>query len=178
MIKYVAFLRGINVGGKNKIKMSDIKDLFESLSFKNVSTYLQSGNVVFDNENNHPELISKKVENKIFHDLNLSIPIILRTHSQLKKIIINNPFLNNRIEDDDSIYVTFLNEKPNKQIIEKIQVIKSEPHEFIVSDKEIYLFCPYGYGKTKLNNNFFENKFKISATTRNWKTLKYLVKNF
>jgi uncharacterized protein (DUF1697 family) len=178
MKKYIAFLRGINVGGNNIIKMSDLKALFESLLFKNVSTYLQSGNVIFNSDNSNDEILRKAIEDKILEKLNLSVPIILRTQGDLEKIILNNPYLIKNIEGENKLYVTCLSKEADLKDVEKINEIESEADEFKIIGKEIYLFCPNGYGKTKFNNTFFEKKLKLTATTRNWNTINNLANNY
>lgn len=174
MITYVSFLRGINVSGQNKIKMDDLKNLFESLNFKNVRTYIQSGNVVFEDESIDCDILARLIEEKIQKDLGLVVSVIMRNQQQLKIILQNNPFLKNENKEVSALYVTFLAALPNDRIIEKISEKDTVPDEFRLMGQEIYLFCPDGYGRTKLNNSFFERKLKLKTTTRNWRTLNEL----
>ena len=173
METYISLLRGINVSGQRKIKMIDLKILFESLNFKNVRTYIQSGNVVFEFELMDCGLLSKIIEDKILLDLGLEVSVIIRNHDQLIAILRDNPFVT--IGNEMSVlYVTFLSDNPNDGVLDKINEINFAPDEFRIIGKEAYLFCPNGYGRTKLNNSFFENKFKLKATTRNWRTINEL----
>ncbi|MBC7475689.1 MAG: DUF1697 domain-containing protein [Candidatus Sericytochromatia bacterium] len=175
MQTYTALLRGINVSGHNKIKMSDLSLLFESLDFKGIKTYIQSGNVIFQGENlNHQEL-EKKISDKIFEVFSFKVSIIIKTVEQLKNIIQNNPFIKDKNEDINNLYLTFLSDKPDNDHLDRIKSLNYGSDEFIVSDQVIYLFCSNGYGKTKLTNNFFESKLKLIATTRNWKTINTLI---
>jgi len=175
MVTGIALFRGINVSGHKMIKMNVLKALFESLGLQNVRTYLQSGNVVFDCEEKSIEFLGKRIEEKVLHSLNLTVPVILRSGRQVEKILLNNPFLKGRNEDAGHLYVTFLSEEPSPANIEKLKEAKSDTSdEYILSGREIYLFCPGGYGNTKLSNNFFESKLKIMATTRNWRTVNRL----
>ena len=171
----IALLRGINVSGQRMIKMNDLKALFESLKLKNVRTYLQSGNVVFDSGEPAVGAQGKRIENKILQILGLEVPVIMRTADQLENILQNNPFLKDRNEEITRLYVIFLAEAPAADSLFKLNGYKSADDEFIVSGKEIYLFCPGGYGNTKFSNGFFESKLKVTATTRNWKTVTELV---
>jgi len=98
----------------------------------------------------------------------------MRNHEQLKNILLNNPFLANGYKEVSALYVTFLADKPNDNNFEKINGINANPDEFRLIDREIYLFFPDGYGRTKLNNSFFESKLKLKATTRNWRTINEL----
>ena len=94
---------------------------------------------------------------------------------EIKTVLKNNPFVNKRKEDIIKLHVTFLSQEPATDNIDKINKAQYLPDEFTLDGKNIYLFCPNGYGNTKLNNNFFENKLKVVATTRNWKTVNELV---
>lgn len=93
----------------------------------------------------------------------------------MKKVMASNPFLKQKGTDIERLFVTFLADTPNKTEKDKIEKLDYSPDNFIMNGKEIYLYCPNGYGRTKLNNNFFENKLKVTATTRNWNTVNKLV---
>jgi uncharacterized protein (DUF1697 family) len=171
MTTWIALLRGINVSGQRMIKMDALKSLFESLHLKNVRTYLQSGNVVFDCPEKEAEGLGKRIEAKIRHDLGFEVPVILRSSVAIRNTLRDNPFLTERKEDTAHLYVIFLAEEPAAGGFEKLAGITSQEDEFIPAGKEIYLFCPGGYGNTKFSNGFFEGKLKMTATTRNWKTV-------
>jgi uncharacterized protein (DUF1697 family) len=175
MNTFISMLRGINVSGHNKISMADLKDLYESLDFHNVVTYVQSGNVVFDSANKDVSKLSAQIESQIQKSLNLSVSVILRDINDLKSIITGNPFIK-RKKDPIKLYVTFLQESPAPFDFNKLPALSNESEEFIIVDKEIFIFCPNGYGRTKLNNNFFEKKLNVIATTRNWNTVNALYK--
>jgi uncharacterized protein (DUF1697 family) len=168
---YFSILRGINVGGRKKIKMTDLKDLYESLSLENIETYIQSGNIVFQHKTTSTSALEDNIEKKIKEVFNFDVAVFIRTKDEFQKIIENNPFKN---LDINKLYVTFLTETPSKNIVKEIEKAKDESEQFSLSAKEIYLFIPNGYGRTKLSNDFFEKKLNVSATTRNWKTLNKL----
>lgn len=172
MITYISMLRGINVSGQKKIKMEELKKLYESLGFKNVQTYIQSGNVIFDFSDTNISKLINKIEQKIKKSFNFDVPVLIRTKNDLQKLIANNPFTK---KDSSKLYVTFLSDTPIKSPLDEITKIKDKSEEFIISGKEIYLFYPNGYGRSKLTNNYFERKLKLSATTRNWKTVNKLL---
>jgi uncharacterized protein (DUF1697 family) len=242
MKTYISLLRGINVSGKNRIQMPELKGLYESLNLSNVSTYIQSGNVVFDCEERDPAVITKAIEAEMEQAFGLSVKVLLRDRDQLLKIIDNNPFVTQRKEDPEKLHVTFLRERPEEEELRDLPVSGGDCHvaknaprndtaargdsiigkdaprndialrcnsllevrllgrtsetsregvttertamtnnpragntdEFVRCGQEIYLFCPSGYGKTKLSNDFFERKLKVAATTRNWKTVNAL----
>lgn len=168
MAVFLSILRGINVSGQKMIKMTDLKALYEELSFKNVSTYIQSGNVIF--ENKEDKELCKKIEKKIFEKYNFLVPVIIRSMEEMETTINGNMFLKEKKIELDKLHVTYLEEEPLPENLEKIGNVQFEPDRFYISGKDIYIYCPGGYGKTKLNNTFFENKLKVKATTRNWKT--------
>jgi uncharacterized protein (DUF1697 family) len=176
MKTYIAILRGINVSGQRMIKMTDLKKIIEELSFENVKTYIQSGNIVFNTALWDDQLIGRTISDAILKTFSFTVPAIILEKIELESIQQQNPFLYDRSEDSTKLHVTFLDAVPKQELVaqlkEKAQFL---PDEWIIDGKTIYLFCPEGYGKTKLNNNFFENKLKVTATTRNWKTVNELV---
>ena len=172
---YIAILRGINVSGKNMVKMPALVKAFESIGFENVRSYVQSGNVVFQSEPIGPERLQRLISEQIEKDLGLSVPLLVLEEIYLKQVIENNPFVKRQDIDLAKLHVTFLAQEPDQEKISKIDSDKYNPDEFIFDKKVIYLNCPGGYGKTKLHNNFFEGKLKVDATTRNWKTVNALV---
>ena len=169
---YIALLRGINVSGQKIIKIDELRKLFESLGFENVKTYIQSGNVVFKSQINRPEKIVKSIERKIKEVFSFDVTVIIRTHDELKKIIRTNPFLKNK--PIERLYIIFLSNISDNENVEKLQPYKSKTEEFRIIGKEIYLFYPDGYGRSKLTNNIFESKLGVKATTRNCNTVNKL----
>ena len=174
MTTYIAILRGINVSGKNKILMQDLKALFESLNFKNVKTYIQSGNVVFDS--NSLKNLETLIQQKIKEQFGFDVPVIVRTVDEITNILKHNPYLKQKNIELDKLHITFLSETPIKENLTKIHTYNFAPDVFEIIGNEVYLHCPNGYGNTKLSNTFFENKLKVTATTRNWKTVNEIAK--
>ncbi|WP_319589472.1 DUF1697 domain-containing protein [uncultured Draconibacterium sp.] len=170
MNKYVAILRGINVGGKNKIKMDALKSSLSILGFEQVQTYIQSGNVVFRFQETSLEDLAKLINKQIQKEFGFDVPVLVLCAEQLANIVSNNPFVGNENKVAQFLHVTFLKENQVNVNEEKITAQVKAREEFLISNGVIYLYCPQGYGKTKLNNNFFESQLKVSATTRNWKT--------
>lgn len=176
MTTYISILRGINVSGKNIIKMEALKRLFESLGFQKVTTYVQSGNVIFSSALSDVKKIEKLITSQIEKDFGLKIPIIVLTIEELKQYIEDNPLIKNR--DEAFLHFTFLAERPTEIDCkkERIKDKKMENEEIEISERVVYLFCPNGYGKTKLTNTFLEKTLKVTATTRNFKTTNQLLK--
>lgn len=161
-------LRGINVSGQKKINMNELKEIYASSGFENAQTYIQSGNVIFDCSENNIAAIIEKIEKKIKQTFDFDVVVFIRTKDEFKKLIENSPFA---AQDINNLYVTFLNDAPAKISEEELKKAKAASEDLLISGREIYLLCPDGYGRTKLSNNFFEKKLKLSATTRNWKTV-------
>ncbi len=172
----ISMLRGINVSGQKKVPMNELKALYEELKFKNVTTYIQSGNVVFSSDASDEKVLSKKIEEKIIKHFGFEVPVIIRTPKEMQSAIRNNPFLKEKNVDSERMYVTFLEEVPAKDKLEMLSAIQFPHDRFIVKGKEIFLSLPDGAGRTKLTNNFFESKLKVTATTRNWNTVNELVR--
>jgi uncharacterized protein (DUF1697 family) len=175
MQTYIAILRGINVSGKNMIKMPELSALFEALGVKNVKTYIQSGNVIFQDKQKDTADFEKTLQQKIKERFGYNVPVMVKAKEYIEQVISDNPFVKNNDTDISKLHVTFLSEKPEKTNLDKIKTEQYIPDEFKIIDEAIYLYCPTGYGNTKLNNNFFENKLKVTATTRNWKTVNELM---
>jgi len=175
MQTYISILRGINVSGQKKIQMTDLKMLYEDLKFKNVTTYIQSGNIIFEANKQRDEALAKKIENAINEKYHFHVPVIIRSIEEMKNTLVVNPLLKEPNIVIEKLHVTFLEELPDKAKVDNIKDIDYSPDKFIIIGKEIFLYCPNGYGITKLSNNFFENKLRVNATTSNWKTLNKLV---
>ncbi len=157
------------------IKMDALRKMMEGLGFKNVKSYIQSGNVVFESKLRSDKDLEKQIAEQIRIVFGFEVPVLVKGVEELKETVKNNPFVNKRKEDSSKLHITFLSEEAEKTCLARIREVKSEPDEFMLSGKSLYLFCPNGYGNTKLNNNFFESKLKVRATTRNWKTINELI---
>ena len=169
MNKYISILRGINVSGQKKILMVDLKKLYESIGFKNVVTYIQSGNVIFETNDTASEIeLASQIEQAILKQYSFEVPVIVFKNKELKKWIDSNPFLKDE-SIEERLYFTFLNKIPDALHVEQLQG-DYLPEKFEIIDKVVFFYCPIGYGNTKLSNTFFEKKLKVKATTRNFKT--------
>jgi uncharacterized protein (DUF1697 family) len=170
MPAYVAMLRGINVAGHNPIKMEQLRSLCDSLGFQGVETYVQSGNVVFQSTAENPVAVSKSISETILGSFGFDVPVIVRSSKEIRSVIANNPFLKEKKIDSSKLHVTFLSETPQKGSQKKLEALAIGLDQFYSAPNEIYLYCPGGYGRTKLSNNAIEKALSVNATTRNWKT--------
>lgn len=173
---FISILRGINVSGQRKILMADLKALYEDLKFDNIVSYIQSGNVIFNfnGKRSHDDLV-RRIEEAIFQKYHFEVPVILRTLEEMQSLFSVNPFLKESDINIEKLHVTFLAQKPDSERLEKIKESNYPPDRFFIVDREVFLHCPDRYGETKLSNRFFESKLKVSATTRNWKTIGKLI---
>ena len=173
MPSYVAMLRGINVSGSKPVKMDALRASFEALGFKNVRTYVQSGNVVFEAKERTAAPLGPKIVARIKRDFGFDVPVLVLAAGELARIVEENPFLRQRGEaiDVTKLHVTFLAGPPAAAGLKKLEGVSSGRDAFRCLGTSIYLHCPDGYGNTKLSNNVFERALGAAATTRNWKTV-------
>lgn len=173
MATYVAMLRGINVGGRAKVGMAELRQLFADLGHTDVQTYIQSGNVVFATRTAR-ERVAVDLEQRIGADLGVDVTVVLRTAPDLARIVAKNPFVR-RGADPSTLHVTFLAGGAGSGAAGRLDAPDAGPDELIVAGQDVYLHCPNGYGRTKLNNTFIERRLGARATTRNWRTVTKLL---
>lgn len=177
MTIYVALLRGINVGGHNKIKMAELRNMFQSMGLNRVQTYIQSGNVLFDSPEDANSL-RNRLELEIERVFSISLTVILRTSVELERIVTNCPFsetVRGEAEastEAETFYVSLLLEPPSPEGIEQLGTFSSESDEFRIKEREVYLLLREGVRNSKLANNLF--RLNVPSTTRNWKTMNKL----
>ena len=171
-MKYIAILRGINVGGHRKILMADLKLLLAQLNLRSIITYIQSGNVIF--ETNEPkQALEEKIALLIQENYDFEVPVIVIPAAIFKKLSALNPYINNTAAE--RLHVTFLKESPSEENILLTEDFTCDPDRFSIIEQAVFLNIEDKYHKSKLSNNFFENQLKVTATTRNWKTITKLI---
>jgi uncharacterized protein (DUF1697 family) len=166
---WVALLRGINLGARNKISMGDLKALFADLGAEDIETYVQSGNVLFTSAGERDDLV-RAIEQEIQSRLGLAVKVLLRTDAELAKLVADNPFADAE-PDAVKLHVTFLAERPDRSRAGALDEEQFAPDRFHVTRDAVYLHCPNGYGRSKLSNAYFEKQLGVAATTRNWRTV-------
>jgi uncharacterized protein (DUF1697 family) len=171
---YVALLRGINVGGRKIIKMDQLRASFEAMGLEDVKTYVQSGNAIFKATKKSEETLSREIQERILLDFGFSVSVIVVSPEEVNRTITGNPFLRKKGIDASKLHVTFLSQAPERSALKALEALPAKPDEFRHSGKAIYLYCPNGYGKTKLSNNTLERVLSVRATTRNWQTVNKL----
>ena len=170
---FVALLRGINVGGRNRLAMAELKSMFQDAGCRSARTYIQSGNVVFRSTREEARRICDAVRAALAARLGTDIPIILRSGANLARIAGDNPFPAAE-EDPRLLHVGFLSDRPASDRISALDPNRSPPDEFAVRGREVYLYLPNGAARTKLTAAYFDRTLGIAATFRNWRTVKTL----
>lgn len=171
MQTFVLLLRGVMPTGRNKVPMIELRKALQRVGFTNVRTYIQSGNVVLQS-NSDPSSIQKQVHDVIAQEIGADISIIARTPEQIKRILECNPF---RLEDSARTYFSMLEFPPAESLVEELQNITFAPDTVTLIDNTIYTLYATKHSDSKFNNNFFERKLKVVATTRNFNTLSHLL---
>ncbi len=167
----IALLRGINVSGKNIMSMMDLKEMFIREGMKNVSTYIQSGNVIFQHNARKSRQLEDALEKTIKKRFGFDVPIIVRTTEEIVEVIKGIPFYP---ADENMLYVTFLKDNPDYDLARQLSGKVVNGDEVCIIGNHAYLLIRSGYGSTKLSNTFIEKELGVAATTRNLKTVKKL----
>jgi uncharacterized protein (DUF1697 family) len=158
--------------GHNSMKMTGLSNMFKDLGFNDAETYIQSGNVIFsDNSDTSQSEIALNVEKSISDRYKYKIPAMIRTVQEMRNLIPVNPYLQEESFDPSKMAVMFLHEEATDEQIYKVAHIRYPPDKFKINGSEIFIYCPNGFGKTKLYTNFFEKKMGVTGTARNWKTI-------
>lgn len=167
--RYVALLRGINVGGHHKLPMKTLVALFETVGCRDVKTYIQSGNVVFTAESELASNLPQSIPKAVANALGFAPPIILRSAAEMTRIVADNPYLEHR-DEPKTLHIVFLADRPSPEEAGRLDPDRSPPDRFTVRGREIYLHCPNGLARTKLTNAWFDSKLSTISTMRNWRT--------
>jgi uncharacterized protein (DUF1697 family) len=178
MTNYIALLRGINVGGKNRMKMTDLKQMFEGMGLHQVQTYIQSGNVLFISDEEEAAL-RKRIEHEFKRVFGFPVIIVLRTAEELEQIIRNCPFSKEAIveaesmSEAESLYVALLLQSPLPEDIERLTAYRSKNDEFRINGRDVFLLLQHSIRDSKLASNL--HTLGVPMTVRNWKTINKLV---
>jgi len=170
MTKFAAFLRGINVGGKNKVKMETLREMCAALGYENVKTYINSGNVIFETFKTDDKKLAAEIERAIEAEFALNIKVMARTIDEIKNIIENNPFAG-QFENDKDLHVLFLDEELSAEKRGLLLANNNENERFAVRNREIFCLLRGGFLESLLGKDYIGKKLKVSATARNWRTV-------
>lgn len=174
MSLYVALLRGINVGGKNKLPMKDLVAMFGEAGCEDVEAYIQSGNVVFRARPPVAAKVPAAIAGAILARSGYRIPVVMRTAGEVEDVANSNPFLHSGLatgQSPDTLHVAFLADKPKAGSVKALDARRSPPDEFVVRGREIFLRLPNGVARSKLTNAYFDSALGTTSTMRNWRTV-------
>jgi uncharacterized protein (DUF1697 family) len=175
MTAAISLLRGVNVGGHHKIKMEELRELYESLGLRHAQTYVQSGNVVFRTDARDFTRLSKRIADAIEERFAFRPGVILRTAADLRAVIAANPFASRRDLDPSRLLVQFLAGEPPADVRERVLRIESEPEELRMGGRELYIYYPSGMARPKVAWTFIEKTPQTPCTGRNWNTVRKLL---
>lgn len=170
---WVALLRGVNVGGKNRLAMKDLADVFVAAGCRRVRTYLQSGNVIYEARAGLAARLPPVVAAAIEERFGLRVPVVTRSATELASVLRHNPFVRAG-EDPRRLHVMFLSDRPRRSRLADLDPDRSPPDRYQVRGREIYLCCPRGMARTKLSNDYFDRVLGTTGTVRSWSTVEKL----
>ena len=173
MKTFIALLRGINVGGQKKIKMADLRETLQNIGLESVTTYIQSGNVVFCSTESDVQKLEESIFDAIKKNFGFEVPILITSQEEIESILALNPFANET--NLNNLYFVLLKQSPSDELMQQFNQLSFDNEDFHIENNCVYLRCKKGYGKAKLSNNFVENKLKVQATARNIRTMQKLL---
>ncbi|WP_281632528.1 DUF1697 domain-containing protein [Flavobacterium luteolum] len=177
MKTHLALLRGINVSGHNMMKMEALKAMLENLGFQNVRTYLQSGNVFVDSEEEASK-VGFMIKQEIFKVFGHEVPVVMITKENLESCFVNNAFLKEKDADLKKLYVAFVSTTLKKENINDLKISQFKPDEASIDENRIFIKYAVGAGKTRFDQKYIEKKLNVTATIRNWNTVTNLLKMY
>ena len=178
MPKYIAFLKAINVGG-HTVKMDHLKKIFEKMSFENVETFIASGNVVFETKSKSMDAIKKKIEIELEKSLGYKVATFIRTITELKKISEHKPFKESDLANEQNyLYIGFLDNQPNKESLKKVLVLSDEANEFHFNNKELFWLCRKNFSDSGITGKTLEKALGMETTIRNSTTIRKMAVRF
>ena len=171
----ISMLRGINVGSRHRIKMEDLRALYESLDFRNPRTFIQSGNVVFEAQDRKLEKIRKRIEEGIEQRFGFHSDVILRTVEEMKDAIERDTFAGRENFNPGKLVIVFLAADPGMDAIAQVRAMKVAPEELRIGGRELYVYYPNGMGRSKFPMTAIAKILKTEWTGRNWNSVTKLL---
>ena len=167
----VALLRGVNLGGTNRVQMDALREMCEGLGLREPKTYLQSGNVVFGTAEQDLVRLGKRMEKAIEAEFGFRTDVILRTGAEMEHVVARNPFAKRRGIDPSKLLVTFLAGDPDPDAREQVRHMKADPEELYIDGREVYIYFPNGMARPKLSWVAIAKTLKTQGTGRNWNSV-------
>lgn len=172
-MRYIALLRGINVGGNTMIKMLELRETFEALGFEDVVTYINSGNLAFDTKKSDDTKLATKIEKAIEKDFGKQIPVMVRAQPEIEKILTANPF-DGKFESHKEMHVLFMRDEMPADKAKQLLELSTDDEQFAIVGREIFAHLKLGVANSLLGKGFIEKKLKVPITARNWRTVEKL----
>ena len=167
--RHIALLRGVNVGGRNKLPMANLRAIFTAAGCEAVQTYIQSGNVVFEAAQDLAERVPEIVSTAIRRRFGFDTAVVVRSKEALRQVVASNPF--DTSGDPRFLHVAFLGDTPSAEAVARLDPERSPPDAFAVRGCSVYLHYPNGVARSKLTNEYLAAQLQTVSTTRNWRTL-------
>jgi uncharacterized protein (DUF1697 family) len=171
MPNHIALLRAINVGGRNLVAMSDLRDLLEGLGFAGAKTLLQSGNLAFQSDRQTGAALERLLEVETEKRFGIPVVYLARTAEEWAKVVARNPFPKEAKRDPGHLLVVFLKEAPEAKSVRALQSAIKGPETVRSDGKQLYVVYPTGVGTSKLTNTLIERTLGSRGTGRNWNTI-------
>ena len=171
MGRYVALLRAINLAGRNKVRMADLRELFEALGFHDVRTLLQSGNVVFTGTSRSTARLEAMLEAEAAGRLGLTVDFFVRKATAWEDVRQANPFPMEAERDPAKLLVMLLKAKPDREAVRALEQRPSAGERVLVTPQGVYIFYPDGLGRSRLTSSVVERTLGTGGTGRNWNTV-------
>lgn len=178
MHTHLALLRGINVSGHNLMKMDALKKALEHFGFQNVQTYIQSGNVFVDSEEENGPSVGFQIKQEIFKVFGHEVPVIVIGKQDLENCFTNNSFLQEKDCDTKKLYVAFISKELSSGAMNDLKMSQVKPDACEIDGNRIYIKYAVGAGKTKFDQKYIEKKLNVTATIRNWNTVTKLLEMY
>ena len=177
-MKHLILLRGINVSGHNMIKMDALKKALEEIGFQNVVTYIQSGNVFVETDEESGFSVGFKIKQEIYKTFGHEVPVIVVSKTDLEWTFKNNPFLKQKDVDIKKLYVAFISKELSSSAINELKISQFKPDEAVIEGNRIFIKYDIGAGKTRLDQKYIEKKLNVTATIRNWNSVTKLLEMY
>jgi len=175
MAVVVSMLRGINLGAHKRVKMDDLRGLYESLGYTDVRTHIQSGNVIFSSKDRNMVTLARRIGKGIEDTFGFQSEVVVRSIAELKDVVARNPFAGRKDMDPSRFLVNFLVTDPGDEARAAVLKIKTEPEELRIIGREAYIYFPNGMARPKMSWPAIERTLKTSGTGRNWNTVMKLI---
>jgi len=178
MPRYIAFLRAINVGGRHTVKMDFLRQLFESLGFSNVETFIASGNIVFETPVKNAQVLERKIENRLREAFGYEVTTFIRTDAELAAVANYRPFSQSDLDEAVALNIAFLADRLDDKSSQKLMTLRTDIDDFHVHGREVYWLCRQRQSVSKISNAALEKALGQKSTLRGVNTVKKMAAKY